>query len=203
MSHVERIEGRFHGGADCTPSFAGETGSRVVPPSARGCGVRVYLPATTTTLGRLLDSGVVGPAPLTAFAVTPGLREWYVDDDPEELEYAALTEAARASLRLIDADDAAARRRVVVAADAPDGSVTVRDERDRGVVELAEPVPLAAIASVHVDDSDAEPTVTAAAGAIIAADLGDPSSLELVEDAEGYELSWYATQELSAFLALL
>ena len=74
--------------------------------------MRIYLPGTSTRLQELLATGAVGPPPLTAFAVTPGLREWYVDDDAEELEYAATLEAARGSLRLLDADAAAARRRV-------------------------------------------------------------------------------------------
>jgi hypothetical protein len=165
--------------------------------------MRIYLPATTTTLRELLETGTVGPPPLTAFAVTPGLREWYVDDDAEELEYAATLEAARGSLRLLDADPDAARRRVVIAADVADAHVTVRDDLDRGVVELREPVPVGAIASVHVDDADAEATVAAAAEAVIAADLGDPGSQERVDDAEGHELSWYATQEIAAWLALL
>lgn len=165
--------------------------------------MRIYLPATTTTLRDLLRDGAVGPAPLTAFAVTPGLREWYVDDDVEALEYAAFTEAARGSLRLVDADEGAARRRVVLAADVPDDAVSVRDDLDRGVVQLASPVPLAAVASVHVDDAEAEPTVAAAAEAVIAADLGDAGSQERVDDAEGFELSWYATQEIEHLLAAL
>lgn len=165
--------------------------------------MRVYLSATTVTLQELLDAGALGPPPLTAFAVTPALREWYLDEDTEALEYTALVEAARGSLRLIDADPAAARRRVVVAADVRDAAVTVRDDLDRGVVQLFEPVPLAAVAAVHVDDADAEATVAAAAEAVIAADLGDPGSQELVDDAEGFELSWYANQEIAALLALL
>jgi hypothetical protein len=162
--------------------------------------VRVYLPATSTTLRELLATGVVGPPPLTAFAVTPAFREWYVDDDGEELEYAAMVEAARGSLRLIDADDAAARRRVVLAADVPDAAVTLRDDVDRGVVQVGEPVPLAAIASVHADGADAEATVAAAAEAVVAADLGDDGSQEKVDDAEGYELAWYANQEIATYL---
>jgi len=163
----------------------------------------VYLPSTTTGLRELLDSGVLGPAPLTAFAVTPALREWYLDDDAEELEYAALQEAARGSLRLLDADDTAARRRVVLALDVPDVQVEVRDDLDRGVVLLAEPVPMKAVASVHVDDADAEGSVALAAEAVIAADLGDPSSQERVDDAEGFELSWYANQEIGPLLELM
>jgi hypothetical protein len=56
---------------------------------------------------------------------------------------------------------------------------------------------------VHVDDADAESTVATAAESIIAADLGDPGSQEKVDDAEGYELSWYANQEIPALLELL
>lgn len=165
--------------------------------------MRIYLPSSTSGLQTLLDAGELGPAPLTAFAVTPALREWYVDDELEELEYAAMNEAARASLRLLDADPSAARRRVVVALDAPDAEVEIRDDLDRGVVRLQKPVVLAQIASVHVDDAEAEAAITAAAGAIIAADLGDQAAQERVDDAEGHELSWYATQELANLLGSL
>lgn len=142
-------------------------------------------------------------AELTAFAVTPGLREWYLDDDLEELEYAASREAARASLRLLAADPTAAPRRVVVAADVADDAVTVRDDLDRGVVRVAGPVPLRQVAAAHVDDADAEEAVRAATAAIDAADLGDVDAEATVDDAEGFELAWYATQELGAFLELL
>ena len=164
--------------------------------------MRVYIPVTSTQLRTLLDAGRF-VAPLTAFAVTAGLREWYVDDDLEELEYAALIEAARASLRLLDADTAAAPRRAVVAVDVSDAQVSVRDDIDRGVVHLSVDVPLSSIASLHIDDADAEPTVSAAAAAIVDADLGDEQSQELVDDAEGYELSWYASQEIAGLLDVL
>ena len=65
--------------------------------------MRVYVPATTATLRSLLDAGEL-PERRNAFAVTAGLREWYVDDDLEALEYAAMLEAARASLRLLDTE---------------------------------------------------------------------------------------------------
>ena len=95
--------------------------------------MRVYLPATTTVLRNLVDEGVLN-GPHTVFAVTPQLREFYelseADADTEELEYAALLAAARASLRLIDVDPAAARRRVVVAADVADAQVDPIDDAD-------------------------------------------------------------------------
>jgi hypothetical protein len=162
--------------------------------------VRIYLPSTFPALRDLRDTGTLGTASLTAFAVTPGLRDWYADDDLEELEYAALLEAARASLRLLDADPDAPRRRVVVALDAADDTVTVRDDLDRGVVRLARPVELSQIASFHVDDADAEQAVATAAAAITAADLGDDTAQDSVDDAEGFALAWYAPEELSALL---
>jgi hypothetical protein len=165
--------------------------------------MRVYLPATTAGLRELVDAGRLGSEPTTAFAVTPGLREWYVDDDLEELEYAAMLEAARASLRLLDSDPAAARRRVVLAADVPDGVVAVRDDLDRGVVELSGPVLMSQVAALHIDGQDAETAVAAAAESVIAADLGDPTAQDAVDDTEGYELGWYATQEIAPFVDLL
>lgn len=165
--------------------------------------MRVYLPATSAILHNLRVHGEWGPGPLTGFAVTPALREWYVDDEIEELEYAAGLEAARGSLRLLDADPAAARRRVVVAADVPDDAVDIRDDLDRGAVRVRSAIPLADVASVHVDDAEAESAVSAAAQSIVAADLGHVEAQDTVDDVEGFELSWYASQELDALLAQL
>ncbi|SDJ33271.1 hypothetical protein SAMN05444157_2863 [Frankineae bacterium MT45] len=165
--------------------------------------MRIYIPSTMTQLGSLLTAGEIGFGPTTAFAVTDGLRDWYRDDDIEELEYAAMIEAARASLRLLDAEPETAARRVVLAADVEDADVTVRDDLDRGVVRLSVPVPLSAIASVHVDGEDAEEAVRAAATAMVRAELGDDDAQELVDDVEGYELAWYANQEIPALVELM
>jgi hypothetical protein len=162
--------------------------------------MRVYLPATSVGLQALLESGAIAD-PTTGFAVTPGLREWYIDDDIDELEYAAMLEAARASLRLLEGDPAAARRRVVIALEAPDGDVTVRDDLDRGVVRLNKPMPLSVVAAIHADDASAEAAVGEAAAAVHAADLGDPVAQDRVDDAEGFELSWFASQEIADLLA--
>jgi len=161
--------------------------------------MRVYLPATSTLLRRLLDDSRLA-GPLTGFAVTPGLREWYRDDDEEELEYAATLEAARASLRLLDADAEASRRRVVLAVEVPDANTEVRDDLDRGVVRVSADVSLSSVAAIHADDVAAEAAVTDAAAAINAADLGDVGAQDRVDDAEGHELSWYANQELAMLL---
>jgi hypothetical protein len=159
--------------------------------------MRVYLPATLTGLAGLLREAEIGPAPLRAFAVTPSLRESYASGDLEELEYVAMTQAARASLRLLAADPGAPRRRVVIAADVPEEKV----EHDGGfseptVVELAEAVPLARVVAGHVDDLLAVADVAKAVAALSAADSGDDDARFVVDGAEGHELLWYATQEL-------
>ncbi|MBL7499132.1 hypothetical protein I6A84_41700 [Frankia sp. CNm7] len=157
--------------------------------------MRVYLPSTLTAARTALADRAV-PAGL-AFAVTPAVREWYAQSDLEEMEYAALLAAARACLRLLDADALAPRRRVVFVADVDDGTVRVRDDLDRGVVEVTGTIPLAKVRAVHVDDPEAEPAVAAAAAAILEADLGGEDAAFVVDGAEGHELLWYATQELA------
>ena len=168
----------------------------------------MYLPATTNVLRTLVDEGRL-TGPLTAFAVTPGLRDFYAlsdaGADEEELEYAALLAAARASLRLIDVDPSAARRRVVLAADVPGSAVTeVEDpDADRGAVRISGDVALAAVASAHVDGAEAEDDVRAAVGVVLEADLGSEDAQFVVDQAEGHELAWYATQEIGTLLELL
>ena len=66
--------------------------------------MRVYLPTTLAALGSALLAGQIGPAPLTGFAVTRALREWYSSGELEELEYVAMMQGARASLRMLHVD---------------------------------------------------------------------------------------------------
>jgi hypothetical protein len=168
--------------------------------------MRVYVPSTLPGLAQAHRTGTLGSGPLTAYAVTPGLREWYVSDDIEELEYAALSRAAAASLRLLAADPAAARRRVVVAVDVPDGAATADpdgglDPGAVGEVRVAGPVPLAKAAAVHADSDEAEADVTAAAAALGAADMGDDDAQFTVDGAEDHELLWYGVQEVPHLIA--
>jgi hypothetical protein len=159
--------------------------------------VRVYLPTTLTALAAQRAAGEVGPAPLAAHAVTPALREWYAGSDEEELEYAALAAAARASLALLAQDPGAPRRRVVLAADVPDAVVRPGPEEERSLVALAQPVAWRLLASVHADDAEAEDDVRAAADALPAAEAGDEDASFVVDGAEDHELLWYAVQEVA------
>ena len=160
--------------------------------------MRVFLPSTLPAVALALQAGHVGPGPLPGFAVTPALREAYASGDTEELEYAALTEAARASLRMLAGNPAAPSRRVVLAAEIPAEQVKPdpRDGEPARVV-ITQAVQVKDLAAAHVDAPEAGADVRSAVAAVPAADAGDEDARFTVDGAEGHELGWYATQELS------
>ncbi|MDI2032029.1 hypothetical protein QFW96_25635 [Saccharopolyspora sp. TS4A08] len=165
--------------------------------------MRIYLPATLPMLQQLVADKQLQPLGGTAFALTPALRESYATGDTEELEYAAMREAARASLRLLAADEDGKieQRRVVVSADVDD--VTLRPDLDHAVVKVSGPVSWKQLAAVHVDTTEAEDAVKAAVEVIDAADLGDPDAEFALGEAEDHELAWYAPQEVPFLLELM
>lgn len=167
--------------------------------------MRVYVPATVRMLRKLVEERQLQPYSGTAFALTPALRESYASGDSEELEYAALREAARAALRLIASELAEEEktelRRVVVSADVE--NVTLRPDLDHAVVRLSGPVRWKDVAAVHVDATEAEDAVRAAADMIDEADLGDPDAEFTLGEAEDHELAWYAPQEVPFLLELM
>ncbi len=162
---------------------------------------RVYLPGTLALLRELASVGTL-PAPRTGCAVGPALREAYASGNDEELEYVAFTDAARASLRLLDADPLAPRRRVVIAAEVGAGAVVSLAHMDPSAVRVETPVALGDVVAVHVDAADAEADVRAAAAAMLEAELGSDDAQFVVDSAEGHELGWYAPQELGPLLEL-
>jgi hypothetical protein len=160
--------------------------------------IRIYLPATLPDLAELRDRGQLPEERHgVAHAVTPSLREWYAEGDEEELEYVAFTHAAQAALRLLRRTPDAPRRRVVISADVPRASLG-QAERELGSSEipLAGPVPLGAVAAIHVDDAGAEPEVEAAVKVVEEAVAGDPDAQFTVDATEDHELAWYDVSEL-------
>lgn len=167
--------------------------------------MRVYVPLTLPALQQAYGAGELAPAPLDAYAVTPGLAEWCASDNDEELEYAALGQAARASLRLLAVDAGAPRRRVVLAVEAPDRAVSVPhgqapDDESLGGATLQDAVPMAKVAAVHVDAEDAARDVASAVASLEAAGRGDDGAQAAVDGAEDHELLWFATQEIPALV---
>ena len=165
---------------------------------------RVYVPTTLSALAGTAKQGVLNPdaadtAPLQAHAVTSAIREWYTDDDVESLEFAALTEAAEASLRML-AEDPRSPRRVVLALDVPAQAVRPGGPH-RSSVTLEIEVALSDVVSLHVDESEAEDTILAAIAALGAADAGDEDAQFLVEEAQACDLLWYDISELDDLIA--
>ncbi len=160
-------------------------------------GTRVYVPGTLTVLRDIVLAAGSGPAPFTAHAVTPELRQAYPDGGEEEWEYAASAAAARSALALLVEGDPA--RRVVVAADV--GSVVPVAGDDPTLVTVDEVVPFRRIAAVLVDDEEAAADVSAAVAAWADAERGDPEATAVVERCLDHELGWYAAQEIAGLVS--
>ncbi|WP_374970120.1 hypothetical protein [Terrabacter sp. BE26] len=114
--------------------------------------VRVYVPLGRSGLEELAGTGALaaGPgSPRTAYAVTSRLERMAPGLDVEDLEYAAFSDAvtAAAELRAVPSD-----RRLVASADADASWVAPREDAPVSKVVLTAPVPLARVASFHIDD---------------------------------------------------
>jgi len=95
-------------------------------------------------------------------------------------------------------DPAAPSRRVVLAAEVPAEQVSwAAQDREPARVVIGQAIPVARLASAHVDALEADADVRSAVEALPLADAGDEDARFTVDGAEGHELGWYATQELS------
>ena len=159
--------------------------------------MRVYVGLTRSALAAAKAAGALD-APLTAHAVTPALREFYATADADELEYAALMAAADDCLPLLAANPDEPRRRFVLACDSGDAA-NDPEPGPSGVV-VASPIPWRDVKAIHADDPAAAPTIAAAAEAYAAAMAGDDDARFTVDEADGWELMWFATQEADDLL---
>ena len=160
--------------------------------------MRIYLPTTMSGVRAALADSTFFVRSAVGFAVTAPLRTEYPDWSEEDLEYLAMQDASRASLRLLaGSDPAEPPLRVVIAADVPDDVVTPRPEADRAVVKVPSQVDWSQVASVHVDGADAGAAVREAAAVIDAADLGDDDAEFALGSAEDFDLAWYAPGEIT------
>ncbi len=163
--------------------------------------MRIYLPSTMSGIRTALAAGSIAVRSGVGFAVTAPLRLEYPDWSEEELEYLAMQDASRASLRLLAAaDDDEPPLRVVIAAEVDDSVATPRPEADRAVVAVRGTVDFSLVAAVHIDGADAGPAVREASAAIDAADLGDHDAEFILGSAEDFDLAWYAPGEIRYFV---
>ncbi len=156
---------------------------------------RIYLPATFSTLAALHSAGEVSTA--SAHAVTAALRDWYEGVDEEDLEYVAFCNAAADAFGRLAEEIDAVPRRVVIAADMPARHVDVSDTEAHSGVSVAETVPLANVAAVHVDGTEAGEAVSAAVLALKSAAVDPAGAQEALAEADDFELEWYDPTELA------
>jgi hypothetical protein len=162
--------------------------------------MRVFIPVTWSGLRDMVGSGGLGPSPVPGFAVTGALRESYAEGDEEELEYVAMTVAARSALTLLaQAAEDEPPRRLVLAVEAP--GATPAGELGAAHVEVPQPVPMRQVVAVHADTGEAEDDVAAAVGVLRAGGPHDADEEFLLGACEGHELAWFATQEIGDLLA--
>jgi hypothetical protein len=162
--------------------------------------MRVYVGLLRTALAAARDTGTLGPAPLGGHAVTPALRESYATADAEELEYVALMAAADSCLPLLAASPDEPRRRYVAACEVPDSAVTADPEAGPSGVVVDAEIAWRDVQALHADDPAATETIAAAATAYAAAQAGDDDARFAVDEADGWELMWFATQEAADLL---
>lgn len=159
----------------------------------------MYVGVTLRDLDRLVDAGELGPAPVEAYAVTGPLTAALTTTnapDPEELEFAATEDAARASLGAI-AGAGGEPRRVVVAAEVDDAVVRPDPARGDSAVVLDSAVALRTVRAVHIDDAEAVPAVTAAVRTIDPDRIADGPEEDVLDALAEHQLLWYASQEIA------
>lgn len=174
--------------------------------------MRVLVPATLALLASAAATGSLDPVTGIGYAVTPAAREMHSDGDTEELELLAAEAAAAASLRLLaTAGGTVATRRVVLSVDVPDSQVVVPPPGDADppdepeLVRVIGPVPMKAVASVHVDAAASASTVAAAlpVAAEPPLELGalpaGPAWLAR-DEMEATPLLWYDRTEIDALV---
>lgn len=147
--------------------------------------MRIYLPAVPSELAS-------GAGSLLGHAVTGRLGIAAPDEDDEGLEMIALLAAADDSVRRLTELAGSDERplRVVVAADVPDGEVSLEDGGLPTLVRLRRPVTRDEIRAIHVDEQSAADEVAAAAA-------GDDDAFERVAE---LDLLWYDPSERDTIL---
>jgi hypothetical protein len=111
---------------------------------------RLYIPLNAAGLRSLSTLGSLAGVPFRAHAVTESLRASAPTANQDELEYAALNDAARTSGSLLTAGES---RRIVAAADVSSdhvGSAAPVDSTVGSAVSISGSVALKRIASFHV-----------------------------------------------------
>ena len=154
--------------------------------------MRMFIPLSPTHVQELAAIGQLA-GPLEGVIPNDAFAQWIESDDPEDMEFAALSRAGDLALLLAETN-----QRVVAVVDVDVDGLEISDE-PAGTAFLAN-VLSGQIASLHVDDALNKAVIADARKALARDDDSGEAELKAVDDCD---LLWFDALELAAVAASL
>lgn len=154
--------------------------------------MRMFIPLSPAHLQELVANGQL-TEPLEGVIPNEAFAQWIESDDPEDMEFAALSRAGDLALLLAETN-----QRIVAVVDVDVDGLEISDE-PAGTAFLAN-VSSRQIASLHVDDALNKAVIADARKALASDDDSGEAELTAVDDCD---LLWFDALELADVAASL
>lgn len=154
--------------------------------------MRMFIPLSPAHLQELVANGQL-TEPLEGVIPNEAFAQWIESDDPEDMEFAALSRAGDLALLLAETN-----QRIVAVVDVDVDGLEISDE-PAGTAFLAN-VSSSQIASLHVDDALNKAVIADARKALASDDDSGEAELTAVDDCD---LLWFDALELADVAASL
>lgn len=154
--------------------------------------MRMFIPLSPAHIQELVANGQL-TGPLEGVIPNEAFAQWIESDDPEDLEFAALSRAGDLALLLAETN-----QRIVAVVDVDVDGLEISDE-PAGTAFLAN-VSSSQIASLHVDDALNKAVIADARKALASDDDSGEAELTAVDDCD---LLWFDALELADVAASL
>ena len=148
--------------------------------------MRMFIPLSPTHVQELAAIGQLA-GPLEGVIPNDAFAQWIESDDPEDMEFAALSRAGDLALLLAETN-----QRVVAVVDVDVDGLEISDE-PAGTAFLAD-LSSGQIASLHVDDALNKTVIADARKALASDDDSGEAELSAVDDCD---LLWFDALELA------
>ncbi|CAB4775723.1 MAG: hypothetical protein F2727_02115 [Actinobacteria bacterium] len=154
--------------------------------------MRMFIPLSPAHIQELVANGQL-TEPLEGVIPNEAFAQWIESDDPEDMEFAALSRAGDLALLLAETN-----QRIVAVVDVDVDGLEISDE-PAGTAFLAN-VSASQIASLHVDDALNKAVIADARKALASDDDSGEAELTAVDDCD---LLWFDALELADVAASL
>jgi hypothetical protein len=154
--------------------------------------MRMFLPLSPAHVKELVTIGQLA-GPLEGVIPNHAFAQWIESDDPEDMEFAALSRAGDLALLLAETN-----QRIVAVVDVDVDGLEISDE-PAGTAFLAD-LSSGQIASLHVDDALNKAVIADARKALASDDASGEAELTAVDDCD---LLWFDALELADVAASL